>query len=123
MQALTVLHLEHTLVAARGFLSSAPCSTSQQVVGLPSLARLFVAAPLSAVVALLSCIDIPSKTRVRLEVGLEDEASEDDYAQLASLVAQRFSQSEDLSPTIRSLTVRSPLRESTFAVCASERSD
>ena len=122
MQALTVLHLRDAL---RSVLSSGASSVSPKV-GLPYLARLFVLAPFSTVVALLSCINISLKTQVKLKMISEDGISIDDYAQLPSLFAQIFSQSEDLlslGPTFRSLIVYPSLYQSTFAVYASELSD
>ena len=58
MQGLTVLHLEYALSSS---LSDGAFRVSPKI-GLPCLSRLFVIAPLSTVVALLSCTDIPLKT-------------------------------------------------------------
>ena len=121
MTALTFLHLPNVLATARRFLSSGTFSVSPKI-SLPHLARLFVVAPLSTVVALLSCIAIPLETQVRLDIILEEGSSVDDYAQLPSVVAQRCTKSEDLSfpgPTIRSLVVDS---SDLFILAVSERS-
>ena len=120
-QALTVLHLEYALSSAlfNGALGVYPR------VALPYLARLLVLAPISTVVALLSCINIPLETQVRLEIP-DDGTAVNDYAQLPPLFAQRFSQSEDLSSfcaTIRSLVVNVSPNGLTLVVCASGPSD
>ena len=125
MQAITVLHLERALSTARGFLSSGTYSVYPRVT-LPYLTRLLVLASISTVVALLSCMNIPLKTQVRLEIILEDGSSANDYYQLPPILAQRFSQSEglpSLGPTIRSLVVRTAMNRSAFVVATSERND
>ena len=118
MQALEVLHLDHALASARDLLSSGALDAYS--INLPYLTRLLIAAPVSTVVAFLSCVDIPSKTEVRLEIG-EDGPSIDDFARLPTALARRFSPSKDsssFSPAIRSMAVRFPWP--TFALCASE---
>ncbi|KAF8555397.1 hypothetical protein OG21DRAFT_913855 [Imleria badia] len=105
MQDLTHLCLDHALASAAGFLSSAAFHTFQKI-NLPHLSRFWIAAPLSTVNALLSCINIPLKTEVRLECHFEHGSSLDDYAMFSSLLAKRFNVSAQSSPTICSLAVK-----------------
>ena len=123
MQCLAVLHLDCVLASARGFLSSGAFDVFPKI-NLPSLARFFVIAPLSVVVSLLSHVDIPLKTILRLEFQAEVGSSIEDYAPIPSLLAQRFTESTDLSsprPTIRSLAIRYPPYK--FTLCASKHED
>ncbi|KAI9574261.1 hypothetical protein HD554DRAFT_16260 [Boletus coccyginus] len=109
MHNLEHLHLDNSLASAAGFLSCTAFHTFQKI-NLPHLSRLLIAAPLSTVIALLSCINIPLKTEVRLECYFERGFSRDDYATLASLLAQRSSIPGDQAlsgPTIRSLGIES----------------
>ena len=126
LQSLTVLHLEHALASAREVLSSRTSEVSPKT-GLPCLARLLVAAPLSTALVLLSRVIFPSKAEVRVEFQSEDSSSAGDFAEIPSVLARRFRQSEDLSslsPTIRSLVIRFPVYlEPTFTFCLSERGD
>lgn len=122
MQALAVLHLDRTLADSRSFLSSEAFCVSPRV-KLPCLTRLFIRALLSTVVALLSCMDVPLKTQLRLEIQSEANSSADDYDQLPSLLAQRFSRTKDplsSSPAIRSLVISSLVHERRFTISASE---
>ena len=108
MQALADLHLENALPSTRSFLSSGEFNVSPTF-NLPSLACLFIAAPLSTVVTLLSCINVPLKTQLMLYIKSERGSSFHDYAQLPLIFAQRSNQSEDLSspsPAIHSLTIK-----------------
>ncbi|KAI9574266.1 hypothetical protein HD554DRAFT_2165761 [Boletus coccyginus] len=124
MQNLEHLHLDNSLASAAGFLSSTAFHTFQKV-NLPHLSRVSIAAPLSTVIALLSCINIPLKTEVRLECHFERDFSLDNYTSLSSLLAQRFSvlRGQALSsPTIRSLGIQSAEWEkATLTFSASER--
>ena len=109
MPHLKRLYLKEALATAAGFLSSSAFNISQKI-NLPHLSRLLTAAPLSTVIALLSCVNIPLKTDVRLKCDSEHDSSLVDYALLSSLLAQRFSTSEAQSlssPTIRSLIIES----------------
>ncbi|KAF8437305.1 hypothetical protein L210DRAFT_3547485 [Boletus edulis BED1] len=101
------LYLEDALDSTAGFLSS-PEFHSFQKINLPRLSRLLIVAPLSTVIAFLACVNIPTKTEVRLDCGLENGISLHDYASLFSLVAQRFSTSTSealSSPKFRSLVI------------------
>ena len=124
MQNLEHLYLNNSLASAAGFLSSMALHTFQEV-NLPHLSRLLIAAPLSTVIPLLSRINIPLKTEVRLECHFERDFSLDDYTPLSSLLAQRFSIFRDQalsSPTIRSLGIQSAEWEkATLTFSASER--
>ncbi|KAF8555400.1 hypothetical protein OG21DRAFT_1496349 [Imleria badia] len=105
MQDLTQLYLHRALASAAGFLSSTVFHTFQKF-NLPHLSRLYLAAPLSTIVAMLSCVNIPLKTEIRLESPSEHGSSLGDYAALCSLLAQRYNTSGDQAPfipTIRSL--------------------
>ena len=124
MQALIHLHLEHALASARAFLSSGTFELSPKI-NLPCLARLSVIAPLSTVVALLSCASIPLNTKLRLQFECEDGSSVVDYAQIPSLVARLFDPSKNMSsfsPTMRSLGICCEL-PSTFTLLVSEEND
>ena len=120
MQDLVYLYLEDALASATDFLSGTAFSTLQKI-DLPHLSRCLIAAPLSTVIALLSCVNIPLTTEVRLECVSEDDTSLDDYATLTSLIAQLFSMSHDRAPSglnIRSLVIDSygSLAKLTFSV-------
>ncbi|KAF8138883.1 hypothetical protein EV363DRAFT_1315063 [Boletus edulis] len=112
MQDLTHLHLENALASAADCLSSATFHTFQKF-DLPHLSRLFIAAPLSTIVALLSRVSVPLKAEINLRCDPGEDDSEfslDDRATLCSLLAQRFSTAQDrapYTPTIRSLTIAS----------------
>ncbi|KAF8138899.1 hypothetical protein EV363DRAFT_1315098 [Boletus edulis] len=101
MQDLTHLYLEDVLASAAGFLSRLEMSTVQKI-RLPHLSRLLIVAPVSAVIASISCIDIPLKTQVRIGCRHECGPSLDQYTPLSSLLPQRFNTS---SPIIRSLGI------------------
>ena len=125
IQALVVLHLENTFPYARGLLSSGAFDVFA-ILSLPCLARLFVAAPLSTVAAFLSCVNIPSKTQLELQIESEVGSSMDDYAQLPSVLAQRFNRPKDPASSnlaIRSLVIDLSLDDFTIAICASECGD
>ncbi|KAF8138885.1 hypothetical protein EV363DRAFT_1315068 [Boletus edulis] len=108
MQDLTYLRLNNTLASAASFLSSAAFHTFQKI-SLPHLSRLKIMAQPSTVVALLSCVNISLKAELRLNSAIKDRSSTPDhYAMLCSLLAQRFSMSEDealYGQTIRTLRV------------------
>ncbi|KAF8123769.1 hypothetical protein EV363DRAFT_1355391 [Boletus edulis] len=106
MQDLQHLYICHALPSAIGFLSSAVFKTFEKI-DLTHLSRLWIGAPLSTTVTLLSCINIPLKTRVRLECNSEPNSSLDHYALLRSLLAQRYKDQAQSSPTILSLIVQS----------------
>ena len=122
MQSLAALHLDRTLAGTRAFLSNEVFGVSPKV-SLPCPARLYVNAPLATVVALLSCINIPSATCVGLEIESDDNSSADDYRQLLLVLAQKFSESEDplsSNPTIRSLVIYFATYDSESTIRASE---
>ena len=107
MQNLEHLYLDNALARAPGFLSGA---AGEMRINLPYLSRLLIAAPLSTVIALLFCVNNPSKTQLRLRCFPGNDTSLDDFTRLYSVLAQRFSQSEDQAvpiSTIRSLSIRS----------------
>ncbi|KAF8437220.1 hypothetical protein L210DRAFT_602369 [Boletus edulis BED1] len=110
MQDLTLLHLHNALASATGFLSSTTFHTFQKF-NLSHLSRLMISAPLSTIIALLCCVNIPLKAMVVLDCGIEENfSSPAHYALLYPLLAQRFSLSEDWAfnrPTIRSLNITS----------------
>lgn len=122
MHGLTHLYLENTLDIASASLSSAASDIVQKI-DLPHLARLFVFDGLSTVLAFLSCVNIPSKTEVRLRCYTEYDSSPDDYAQLSSLLTHRFHSSDNeasYDPTIRSLTIKIVWDMATLTFSASE---
>ncbi|KAF8138939.1 hypothetical protein EV363DRAFT_1315243 [Boletus edulis] len=102
MQDLMHLYLVDALPSAAGFLSSTAFDTFQKI-NLPHLSRLHVAAPLSTVIALLSCVNIPLETELRLDCGVEGSSPHHDYALLYSLLAQRLGKPEDQA--LSSLTI------------------
>ena len=98
MRDLKYLYLEGALASAAGSLPSSAFNTSQKI-NLPHLSRLLIITPLSMVVALLSCVNIPLKTEVRLRCNDEHNSSPVEYALLRLALAQRFSMSEDQAPS------------------------
>ncbi|KAI9574311.1 hypothetical protein HD554DRAFT_2165803 [Boletus coccyginus] len=104
MQELTYLYLDDALASATGFISSAMFPTFQKI-DLPHLSRLLIIAPLSTVVAMLSCVNIPLNTQVRLQCRSEQGFSLDDHTLLSSSLTQRFNVPDDRGPS--SLTIRS----------------
>jgi len=107
MQDLTSLYLDEALASAAGSISSATFRTFQKI-NLPRLSRLLIIAPLSTVIALLSCVNIPLKTQVRLQCRSEHGFSLDSHTLLSSSLTQRFNVLHDLAPsglTIRSLVI------------------
>ncbi|KAF8119732.1 hypothetical protein EV363DRAFT_1461222 [Boletus edulis] len=106
MQALTHLHLKGALASTTGFLSSSAFRTFQKV-NLPHLSCLLIADLLSTVIALLSCVNIPLKTEIRLHCGAQNNfCFVDDYAPLFSFIAQRFTLSKDWTSKSRSVLER-----------------
>ncbi|KAF8437223.1 hypothetical protein L210DRAFT_2361828 [Boletus edulis BED1] len=109
MQDLTYLRLYKALASATRFLSSAAFHAFQKF-DLPHLSRFEIMAQPSTVVALLSCINIPLKAELNLNSAVMDRlgSTPDHYALLCSLLAQRFTMSEDetqYGQTIRTLLV------------------
>ncbi|KAN0097041.1 hypothetical protein V8E55_001487, partial [Tylopilus felleus] len=66
MQDLRHLDLDYALARASGYLSSAAFDAFQKF-GLPHLSRLSISAPLSTVIALLSCVNFPLETEVGIK--------------------------------------------------------
>ncbi|KAF8123772.1 hypothetical protein EV363DRAFT_759135 [Boletus edulis] len=110
MQDLQHLYICHALPSAIGFLSSAVFKTFEKI-DLPHLSRLRIRALLSMTVTLLSCINIPLNTQVRLECNSEPNSSLDHYALLRSLLAQRYKDQAQSNPTILSLVIESTERD------------
>ncbi|KAF8433005.1 hypothetical protein L210DRAFT_3633277 [Boletus edulis BED1] len=107
VQDLRHLYLENAFASTAGFLSSTEFRSFQKI-NLPRLSRLLIVAPLSTVIAFVACVNIPSKTELRLDCDFEDGVSLHDYASLFSVLAQRFSTSTSQalsSPTFRSLVI------------------
>ncbi|KAF8437277.1 hypothetical protein L210DRAFT_3547364 [Boletus edulis BED1] len=122
MKSLSRLYLERVFPSCRGFIHSATFDVFQKV-KLPHLSRLSVTAPASAVVALLSCTKFPMKAEVYLHCRSEDQpfVDDDNYTLLASVVAQRYSGSEDHEswiPTIRSLDMEFAMDGSRVVCCS-----
>ena len=90
MQDLVFLHLVYVLPSASVFLSDGRLDDFLKI-NLPRLTLLTVIETLSAVVALLSCVNIPLKARLRLEPLFERDSSIDDYTPISSFLTQRFS--------------------------------
>ncbi|KAF8555580.1 hypothetical protein OG21DRAFT_1507596 [Imleria badia] len=123
MQDLAQLYLDHALTNAAGFVSSAVSNTLQKI-NLPHLSRLLIAAPLSTVVAFLSCVNFPRNAQVRLQCHTEDGYSLDDYSLLSSILGQRFSMAEYQEPSpqeIRSLVIDCTMQSPRLTFSASER--
>ncbi|KAN0097009.1 hypothetical protein V8E55_001455 [Tylopilus felleus] len=123
MQDLRYLYLDHALSSATGFLSSAAFNTFQKI-NLSHLSRLSVTAPLSTVIALLSCVNTPSKTEIRLKCLSQRHSSLNDYSLLPSLLAQRFIASEHQALSglaIHSFSVDSARQSTTITFSTSQR--
>ena len=108
MQELTHLDLHDALSSAARFLSSEAFHTFQKF-SLPRLSRLSIVGLHSAVIAILSCVDIPLKAEVKLDCFSEDSSSPDDYMLLSSSFARRFGMSKDQAspaPTISSSVIQ-----------------
>ena len=121
MQDLTHLYLDRALTGASGFLSSAALDTMEKI-DLPHLSRLWIVAPLSSVIAFMSCFNIPLKTEVKLECHFDFPLH--DYTPLSSLLAHRFNMSDNRAspkPTIHSLVVDLWWGSETLAFSASDR--
>ncbi|KAF8428846.1 hypothetical protein L210DRAFT_3563898 [Boletus edulis BED1] len=110
MQGLKDLYLYHSLPSATGFLSSMVFKAFQKKIDLTHLSRLWIGALLSTTVALLACINIPLKTQIRLECKFKPNSSLDHYALLCSLLAQRYKDQAQSSPTILSLVIHTTER-------------
>ncbi|KAF8119731.1 hypothetical protein EV363DRAFT_1380174, partial [Boletus edulis] len=124
MQDLTYLRLYKALASATRFLSSAAFHAFQKF-DLPHLSRFDIMAQPSTVVAFLSCVNIPLKAELRLNSAVKDRSSTaDHYAMLCSLLADRFSMSEDETQdgqTIRTLLVTfSQRRDAIIDFCTLE---
>ncbi|KAF8555391.1 hypothetical protein OG21DRAFT_913670 [Imleria badia] len=111
MQDLTYLCLEDALASAADFLSSTAFNTFQKF-NLSHLSYFDIDAPVSTVIALLSCVNIPLRTEILLHCRVEyDFPSPDHYSLLSSFLAQRLATSEDQalsSLTFRSLVIAFP---------------
>ncbi|KAF8555377.1 hypothetical protein OG21DRAFT_1496328 [Imleria badia] len=119
MQDLTHLYLEDVLASATGYMAS-----NKPQVNLPHLSRLLLAAPLSTFIAFLSCVNIPLQAEIRLSCGAEPGSSFHDYTSISSLLAQRFTVSEDQAlsgPTVRSLGIEHDLGKAILTFSAAER--
>ncbi|KAF8449470.1 hypothetical protein L210DRAFT_2664781 [Boletus edulis BED1] len=90
MKDLKHLYLDQALASATGFLSSAVFRTFEKI-DLPHLARLLIGAPLSTSLALLSCVNIPLETSVKLECDSEPDFPFDNHALLCSLLTRKCS--------------------------------
>ncbi|KAN0097008.1 hypothetical protein V8E55_001454 [Tylopilus felleus] len=124
MQDLAHLYLIHALPRSREFISSPAFKTFQKI-DLPRLSRLEIDDVLSHLIAFLSCVNIPSNTKVKLECDLDDyDASEDDFSLLSSILARRFCASADpalSNPTIRSLVIERDGNVAIFTFSALDR--
>jgi hypothetical protein len=74
------------LPSARSFLASGDINAFQGI-NLPRLSRLLIRAPLSTVIAFLSCVNMPPKAAMQLCCDDEDNTTPDDYSRLSSLLA------------------------------------
>lgn len=116
-QNLEHLYLDDALASAAGFLSDAAFCTFQKF-SLPRLSRLLITAPLSTVIAFLSCVNIPARTQVRLACHDEQGCSLDNYSRFSSLVAQSCGTS---CATTRSLVILPGWGKRVLTFSASER--
>ena len=113
MHNLMDLYLDDSLASASSFLFGAAFHGFQKI-NLPRLAHLSIIAPLSTVNALVSCINIPLKTDVKLgpDCGWDNNLSSlDDHALLCSLLARRYSMTQYQPQSrlaIRSLVIKYP---------------
>ena len=123
MQNLRYLDLDDAFATSAGSLSHVASNTFQKV-DLPQLCYLFFASSLPAIITLLSCLNIPSQTEIRLQCSRKHDSSLNDYAELSTLLSQRFHISDTQAPSIpmvRSLIVESFVRgPTTITFSASE---
>lgn len=99
MPDLVKLHLENAL---RRGPSGSRCQDSEKLC-LPSLARLFIRAPLLEIVSILSYVELPPTTQVRLGCHQKTPPSGDDFILFISLLSQWFGAS---THTTTSLPIR-----------------
>jgi len=118
MPHLVQLSVENSLPSARSFLSNGEFRATPTIRLCHLSSMSITMTPLSTCTALLSCVDIPSRTKIRLEVKMENTTTLNDNVRLASLLAQRISQPN--SPKFRSLAIGS-LRQIALAFSTSER--
>ena len=104
MENLVGLSLDNVLASASGFLFS-PAFRNFQEVNLSHLSRLSIDAPLSMVVTLVCCINIPSNSVVQLACSYEADSSAGHFTLLSSVLAQRLDVFQD-QPKIRSLIIK-----------------
>ena len=104
MESLVGLSLDNVLASASGFLSGHAFRNFHEV-NLSHLTRLSIDAPLSTVVALMCCVNIPSKTVVQLACSHELDSSAGHFTLLSSVLAQRLDVFQD-QPKIRSLIIK-----------------
>ncbi|KAF8555346.1 hypothetical protein OG21DRAFT_1507762 [Imleria badia] len=102
MQDLVQLYLDRALTNATGFVFNAAFNTLQKIY-LPHLSRLLIAAPLSTLTALLSCVNVPSDAEFRLECQSEADSSLDGYSLLSPVLGQRFSVAENHAPSSQAI--------------------
>ena len=114
MQYITTLHVNHVLTDAHGFLPSGGLDTSQNI-NLPCLVDLAIGAPLSTVIVLLSCVNIPRMRLLQLGPLYEAGSSVSDYAPISSFIAQRFSQ-QSSGLIFRSLAIDAWVPSLTFGL-------
>ncbi|KAG6373827.1 hypothetical protein JVT61DRAFT_5974 [Boletus reticuloceps] len=115
LQDLTHLYIHRSLASATGFLSSTEFHTFQKI-SLPHLSRLLISAPLSTVIALLACVEVPLETKVGLDCNSEDDFTLS-YSPVFSFLAQRMLS----SLTFRSLVINSPMFDPRLTFSTLER--
>ena len=98
MQDLKHLYLDRALASASSFLSSAAFHTFRKI-DLPHLSHLLIAARPSAIIASLSCVNVPLSTEIRLEGTLKPRRLSSQphkfRAQVHAQLAQRLDVLED----------------------------
>ncbi|KAF8138960.1 hypothetical protein EV363DRAFT_1445728 [Boletus edulis] len=118
-KSLSHLHLEHVFPSCRGFIYSATFDVFQKI-KLPHLSRLCITAPVSAVVAVLHKFSIEGRSLPSLWVR-RPSIDDDNYTLLASVLAHRYSGSEDHESsilTIRSLDMEFAMQGSRLICCS-----
>ena len=102
MAELSTLSSMHDLVNLRlcVALPSPPSFLAYADINLPRLSRLLIRAPLSTVVALLSYVNTPPRTEMKLYCNDEDNTTPHLYFRLSYLLARKFRSYKDQVPSV-----------------------
>ena len=122
MRGLAHLHLENALPSAHSNATGQSFEDLEKLT-FPQLSRLSIVAPFSTVVMLLSCVDLPIQTEVRLRCCFE--TSIEDYTPIYPLLAKRFIASKHqgftLVPIVRTCFIETASATVCFTFSTAER--